>query len=93
MKERTARGTAIVNLLPIGPEERIEAVIDTRTYEDGAFLFFVTSNGMVKKTKMQEYDSALRNGLIAINLQAGDELVKVIQTDGEDDIFLVSKTG
>ncbi|MGH9027089.1 MAG: DNA gyrase subunit A, partial [Acidimicrobiia bacterium] len=66
MKERTARGTAIVNLLSLTQEERIQAVIDTRTYEDGAFLFFATRHGVVKKTKLSEYDSALRNGLIAI---------------------------
>jgi DNA gyrase subunit A len=93
MKERTARGTAIVNLISLGPDERIEAVIDTRTYEDGAFLFFATRNGMVKKTKMSEYDSSLRTGLIAINLNEGDELVKVIQTSGGDDIVMISKNG
>jgi DNA gyrase subunit A len=93
MKERTARGTAIVNLLSVGPDEHIEAVIDTRTYEDGAFLFFATRNGMVKKTKMSEYDSSLRTGLIAINLNEGDELVKVIQTNGNDDILMVSRNG
>ncbi len=94
MKERTARGTALVNLLPLDADERIQAVIDTRTYEDGSFLFFATKNGHVKKTRMQEYDSPLaRNGLIAINLQRGDELVRVIQTNGENDIFLVSAGG
>jgi DNA gyrase subunit A len=93
MKERTARGTAIVNLISLGPDEHIEAVIDTRTYEDGAFLFFATRNGMVKKTRMGEYDSSLRTGLIAINLNDGDELVKVIQTSGADDIMLVSRNG
>ena len=94
MKERTARGTALVNLLPLEADERIQAVIDTRTYEDGSFLFFATKNGIVKKTKMQEYDSPLaRNGLIALNLQPGDELVKVVQTNGEDDIFMVSQGG
>jgi DNA gyrase subunit A len=94
MKERTARGTALVNLLPLDADERIQAVIDTRTYEDGSFLFFATRKGMVKKTKMQEYDSPLaRNGLIAINLQNGDELVRVVQTSGDDDVLLVSKGG
>ncbi|MEP6622982.1 MAG: DNA gyrase C-terminal beta-propeller domain-containing protein, partial [Acidimicrobiia bacterium] len=93
MKERTARGTAIVNLLALGPEERVQAVIDTRTYEDGAYLFFATKRGQVKKTKMSEYDSSLRTGLIAINLKPDDELVKVIQTSGEDDIFMVSLNG
>src|SRR5436190_5968642 len=93
MKERTARGTAIVNLISIGPDERIEAVIDTRTYEDGAYLFFATRKGQVKKTRMSEYDSSLRTGLIAINLNADDELVRVIQTSGDDDILMVSKNG
>ena len=93
MKERTARGLAIVNLLPLQPDEKIQAIIDTRTYEDGAYLFFATRNGTVKKTKMSEYDSSLRSGLIAINLNAGDELVQVIQTTGEDDIFMVSRQG
>jgi DNA gyrase subunit A len=93
MKDRTARGTALVNLVALHPDEHIQAVIDTRTYEDGAFLFFATRNGMVKKTKMAEYDSSLRSGLIAINLNDGDELVRVIQTNGNDDIFMVSKQG
>ena len=93
MKERTARGTALVNLIALGPEERIQAVIDTRTYEDGAYLFFATRQGQVKKTKMGEYDSSLRSGLIAINLKPKDELVRVIQTDGESEIFMVSRNG
>ena len=82
MKDRTARGTALVNLVALQPDEHIEAIIDTRTYEDGAYLFFATRNGIVKKTRMSEYDSSLRSGLIAINLNDGDELVRVIQTIG-----------
>jgi DNA gyrase subunit A len=93
MKDRTARGTALVNLVALQPDEHIEAVIDTRTYEDGAYLFFATRNGMVKKTRMSEYDSSLRSGLIAINLNDGDELVRVIQTSGADDVFMVSQHG
>jgi DNA gyrase subunit A len=93
MKERTARGNALVNLLPLENDERVQAIIDTRTYEDGVFLFFVTKNGKVKKTKMSEYDSALRSGLIAINLERGDELVRVIQTNGSDEIVMVSRDG
>ena len=80
MKERTARGTALVNLIALGPDEKIQAIIDTRTYEDGSYLFFATQRGHVKKTKMSEYDSSLRTGLIAINLKPDDELVRVIQT-------------
>jgi DNA gyrase subunit A len=93
MKERTARGTAIVNLLPLGPDERIEAVIDTRDYETSRYLFFATRRGQVKKTRFTEYDSSLRTGLIAINLREGDELVRVVQTNEGDDIFMVSRTG
>ncbi len=93
MKERTARGTAIVNLLSLGAEEKIQAIIDTRTYEDGAYLFFATKKGMVKKTRITEYDSSIRSGLRAINLNAGDELVRVIQTTGRSDIMLVSREG
>ena len=93
MKERTARGTAIVNLLPLAPDERIQAVIDTRDYETSRFLFFATKRGQVKKTRFTEYDSSLRAGLIAINLKDGDELVRVIQANEGDDIFMVSRTG
>jgi DNA gyrase subunit A len=93
MKERTARGTAIVNLLPLAPDEHIQAIIDTRDYESHRYLFFATKLGQVKKTKFTEYDSSLRAGLIAINLREDDELVRVIPTNGEADIFMVSKNG
>jgi DNA gyrase subunit A len=93
MKDRTARGTAIVNLLPLAPEERIQAIIDTRDYETHRFLFFATKNGQVKKTKFTEYDSSLRAGIIAINLRDDDELVRVIPTNGGQDIFMVSRKG
>ncbi|HUF32328.1 MAG TPA: DNA gyrase C-terminal beta-propeller domain-containing protein, partial [Acidimicrobiales bacterium] len=93
MKERTARGTAIVNLLPLAPDEKIQAIIDTRDYETNRFLFFATRKGQVKKTKFTEYDSSLRAGLIAINLRDDDELVRVIPTNGGDDIFMVSLRG
>jgi DNA gyrase subunit A len=93
MKERTARGTAIVNLLPLQPGETIQSIIDTRDYETNRYLFFCTKKGQVKKTKFTEYDSSLRAGLIAVNLKDDDELVKVIPTNGNDDIFLVSRNG
>ncbi|HUS61535.1 MAG TPA: DNA gyrase subunit A [Acidimicrobiales bacterium] len=93
MKERTARGTAIVNLLPLAPSEHIQAIIDTRDYESHRYLFFATKQGQVKKTKFTEYDSSLRAGLIAINLRDDDELVRVIPTNGDADIFMVSKNG
>jgi DNA gyrase subunit A len=92
-KERTARGTAIVNLLQLQPDEHIQAIIDTRDYETNRYLFFATKQGQVKKTKFNEYDSSLRTGIIAINLRQGDELVKVIPTNGGDDILMVSRLG
>jgi DNA gyrase subunit A len=93
MKDRTARGTAIPNLLSLQPGERIQAIIDTRDYETSRFLFFATKSGMVKKTRFTEYDSSRRDGLIAINLRDDDELVRVVQTSGGDDIFMVSSAG
>ena len=93
MKDRTARGTAIVNLLQLDAGERIQAIIDTRDYETARFLFFATKRGMVKKTLFTEYDSSRRDGLIAINLRDDDELVRVVQTSGGDDIFMVSSAG
>jgi DNA gyrase subunit A len=93
MKERTARGIPIVNLLPLESSERIQAIIDTRDYPEDRFLFFATKNGQVKKTAFSEYDKSRREGFIAINLRDGDELVKVIQSSGQDEIFIVSRNG
>lgn len=93
VKERTARGTAIVNLLPLQPDEFIQAVIDTREYAEDRFLFFATKQGQVKKTTFSEYDKSRRDGFIAISLKNGDELVRVIQTEGKDDVFMVAKSG
>jgi len=93
IKERTARGTAIVNLLPLAAGERIEALIDTRDFPADRFLFFATKQGQVKKTNFAEYDKSRREGFIAINLREGDELIGVTQTAGDDDIFMVSKLG
>jgi DNA gyrase subunit A len=92
-KERTARGTAMPNLLQLQPGEHIQTIIDTRDYETSRFLFFTTKQGQVKKTKFNDYDSSLRTGIIAINLRDGDELVKVIATNGSDDILMLSKLG
>jgi DNA gyrase subunit A len=92
-KERTARGVAIVNLLALQPGERIQAIIDTRDYETNRFLFFATKQGQVKKTKFNEYDSSMRTGLIAIHLREDDELVSVLPIDGDQDIFMVSRSG
>jgi DNA gyrase subunit A len=91
--DRTARGTPLVNYLQLGPDERIQAIIDTRQYEEGTFLFFATRDGVVKKTRMSEYDSSLRTGLIALNLREEDELVRVVQTNGQSELLLVSRQG
>ena len=92
-RERTAKGMPIVNLLPLQPGETIQAIIDTRDFAGERFLFFATRNGTVKKTMFHEYDSSRRDGLIAINLRDDDELVRVIETSGGDDIFMVSHSG
>jgi len=92
-RERTAKGMPIVNLLQLVPGERVEAIIDTREFGVDRYLFFATKKGTVKKTTFTEYDKSRRDGLIAINLKDGDELVKVIETSGDDDIFMVSGGG
>ncbi|MGI9644697.1 MAG: DNA gyrase subunit A, partial [Ilumatobacteraceae bacterium] len=92
-RERTAKGMPIVNLLPLQPGEHIQAIIDTRDFAGERFLFFATRNGTVKKTAFDAYDSSRRDGLIAINLRGEDELVRVIETSGSDDIFMVSRGG
>ena len=92
-RERTAKGMPIVNLLPLQAGENIQAIIDTREFAGDRFLFFATRQGTVKKTTFDAYDSSRRDGIIAINLKDGDELVKVIETSGSDDVFMVSKGG
>jgi DNA gyrase subunit A len=92
MASRQARGMAIVNLLQLAPDETIAAVIDTRDYETNRFLVFVTAGGQIKKTRFNEYDKSRRDGLIAINLREGDELVRVIPTNGEE-VCLVTREG
>ena len=92
-RERTAKGMPIVNLLPLQPGETIQAIIDTRDFAGERFLFFATRQGTVKKTAFDAYDSSRRDGLIALNLRDGDELVRVIETGGGDDIFMVSRKG
>jgi len=92
-RERTAKGMPIVNLLPLQADEQIQAIIDTRDFAGERFLFFATKKGTVKKTAFDAYDSSRRDGLIAINLRDDDELVRVIETSGSDDIFMVSRNG
>ncbi len=92
-RERTAKGMPIVNLLPLQAGEQIQAIIDTRDFAGERFIFFATKRGTVKKTVFDAYDSTRRDGIIAINLNDGDELVKVIETSGTDHIFMVSRDG
>ncbi len=93
MKERTARGTPIVNLLPLDPGETIQEIVSTRSFDPDQYLLFVTRSGQVKKTAFSEYDKSRREGFIAILLHSGDELVRVLATSGADDVFIVSRQG
>ncbi len=90
---RTARGTAIVNLLQLDPEEKITAIIPIKEYKEGKFLFMVTKHGLVKKTPVTEYQNIRKNGLAAITLREGDELIEVKTTDDTRDIIMVTKLG
>ena len=92
-RERTAKGIPIVNLLPLQPGEVVQAIIDTREFPGERYLFFATKQGQVKKTAFDEYDSSRRDGIIALNLRPGDELKRVIETNGTDDIFMVARSG
>ena len=93
MKDRTAKGTAIVNLLNLQPGESIQAVVSTVDFPDDKFLVFATANGTVKKTAFSEYDKSRREGWIAINLREGDEVVRVVPTTGEDDLMMLTYRG
>ena len=90
---RTARGTAIVNLLQLLPEERITAIIPLKEYMDNRFLFMATKNGIVKKTPIRDYENIRKSGLQAISLREDDELIEVKSTNHLKDIFLVTKSG
>ena len=90
---RTARGTAIINLLQLNPGEKISAMIPVMTYDDDQNLFMVTKKGIVKKTSIVEYSNVRKNGLIAINLRDDDELIEVKTTNKDTDILLVTKFG
>jgi DNA gyrase subunit A len=93
MKERTAKGTAIVNLLNLQPSESIQAIVSTDDFPIDKFLVFATMNGTVKKTAFSEYDKSRREGWIAINLRDGDEVVRVVSTGGHDDLMMVTHRG
>ena len=90
---RTARGTAIINLLQLMPDEKITAVIPIYEYEDGKYLFMATEKGLVKKTPIVDYANVRKTGLAAITLREDDKLIEVKVTDNEQDIILVTKDG
>lgn len=90
---RTSRGVAIINLLQLNPGEKISALIPVKEYEEEKNLFMVTKKGTIKKTKVTEYSTIRKNGLIAINLRDDDELIEVKITDKDTEIFLVTKYG
>lgn len=90
---RTARGQHVANLLAFQPEERIAQVIQIRSYEDAPYLVLATRNGLVKKTKLTDFDSNRSGGIVAINLRDGDELVGAVLCSSEEDLLLVSANG
>ena len=90
---RTARGTAIVNLLSLDPGEKVSAVIPIQNFAEGKYLLMATKNGLIKKTPLNEYNSARKTGLQSITLREDDELITVRLTDGQDNIVLVTKKG
>ena len=93
LTNRTARGTALVNLLQLEADERVEAVVEAREFPADRYLMFVTRNGLAKKTSLSQYENIRSNGLIALNLRDGDELVRVLETSGANDVLVVSRLG
>ena len=90
---RTAKGTAIVNLLSLDPGEKVSAVIPIQNFAEGKYLLMATKKGLIKKTALSEYNSARRTGLQGITLKDDDELITVRLTDGQDNVVLVTKEG
>jgi DNA gyrase subunit A len=91
---RTAKGRALVNLLPLRDGERVQSVLSTRDFAEGKYLVFATRNGMVKKTEFGAYNTPIKaDGIIAINIRDDDELIAVRRTSGHDDIIIVSRSG
>ncbi len=91
---RTAKGRALVNLLPLREDERVQSVLSTRDFNEGRYLVFATRNGVVKKTEFAAYNTPIKaDGIIAINIRDDDELIAVRRTSGNDDIIMVSRSG
>jgi len=92
--QRTAKGRALVNLLPLRPDERVQAVQATRDFTEGKYLVFATKKGQIKKTEFLAYNTPIKaDGIIAIKVRDDDELVAVRRTSGDDDIIMVSRSG
>jgi DNA gyrase subunit A len=93
-QSRTARGRALVNLLPLREGEKVQSVLNTRDFTEGKYLVFATRTGMIKKTEFLAYNTPIKaDGIIAINIRDDDELIAVRKTSGEDDIIMVSRSG
>src|SRR5207253_7602902 len=91
---RQSKGRAIVNLLPFAQGEQVRAVIATRDFKEAEYLVLATKNGIVKKTRFEEYNTPLKaDGIIAINLRSKDEVIGVIHSSGDDDVLMVSRKG
>ena len=90
---RTARGTAIVNMLKLKEDEKITAGIDNKKWDSDRYLLFATKNGLIKKIKLSEFEKVQKNGLKALNIKDGDRLIAAKITNGNDDIFLITKKG
>ncbi len=90
---RTAKGTAVVNILPLDPDEKITAVIPVKEFNDESYLVMATRGGIIKKTALSEYDSSRKSGIIGITLNEGDELIDVKHTDGAKNIIMGTESG
>ena len=90
---RTSRGTAIVNMLKLKEGEKVTAGIDNKDWSDNRYLLFATKNGLIKKSKLSEFEKVQKNGLRALNIKDGDQLIAAKITNGSDDIFLITKNG
>lgn len=90
---RSAKGTNLVNLLPLNPGEKIQAVMPVKEFAEGSYLVMATKEGIIKKTDLTEFSSIRKNGLMAINLRDGDELIGVKMTDGQSEILIVTENG
>ena len=88
-----SKGKAIVNLLPFVPGERVAAIIAVKDYGEDQYLIMATKKGMIKKTSIEAYNTSRKDGIIAINIKEGDELIGVEKSSGNDDIIMVSRNG